>query len=101
MKKTRLISVIIDGLCAIVWSVNVICGLVSKAYLTSSFSFILDVLCAVCWIAAFVVRLVELRSLIRKIDKSRFVKLMPRGIGFFRAAESKRQNVQGFRRFYA
>ena len=62
MKKTRLISVIIDGLCAIVWSVNVICGLVSKAYLTSSFSFIIDVLCAVCWIAAFVLRLVELKK---------------------------------------
>lgn len=58
MKKTDIISIILNGLCALLLSGKVIYDFFNKTYPISSRTFILEALCAAAWIALFVMRLV-------------------------------------------
>ena len=65
MKKTSLTSVILFGICAVIWSVKAVLSLVGIIEYSSSVSDILitgDVLCALLWSAAFVWQLIRYRS---------------------------------------
>ena len=62
MKKTKRITLILYGLCAIVWTLRVIFGIVYKEYDYDSVFFILDVLTALIWIAAFIRWTIKYRS---------------------------------------
>lgn len=54
MKKPKRITVILYGLCAVIWILRVAFGVVNKEYDYDSIFFILNVLTALIWIAAFV-----------------------------------------------
>ncbi|MBQ8024895.1 MAG: hypothetical protein IJ259_00510 [Oscillospiraceae bacterium] len=54
MGKPKLVTVILCGLAATIWTVRAILGVVYQEYRDSVFWFILNVLCAVIWIAAFI-----------------------------------------------
>ncbi len=62
MKSPKLGTVILYGLCAVVWTVRVILGVVYKEYNDSVIFFVLNILCAVIWIAAFIKWLIKYRS---------------------------------------
>ncbi len=62
MKKTKLFTVILYGLCAVVWTLRVILDIVYKQYDSAFAFFILRVLTAFIWIAAFVRWLLKYRS---------------------------------------
>ena len=62
MNKTRLINVILFGLCAAIWSFKAIYVIINKPYPTTSFLSVLDVICAVVWIVAFIVSIKRYRS---------------------------------------
>ena len=54
MKKPKRITLVLYGLCAVIWSLRVIIGVMYKEYDYSFGFFILNVLAALVWIAAFV-----------------------------------------------
>lgn len=54
MKKPKRITLVLYGLCAFIWSLRVIVGIVYKEYAFSPGFVILNVLTALIWIAAFV-----------------------------------------------
>ena len=54
MKKPKRITLVLYGLCAVIWSLRVIIGVMYKEYDYSFGFFILNVLVALVWIAAFV-----------------------------------------------
>jgi uncharacterized membrane protein len=62
MKKPKLVTVILCGLAAAIWTVRAILGVVYQEYSDSVFWFVLNVLCAVIWIAAFIKWLIIYRS---------------------------------------
>ena len=70
MKKQKRITVILYGLCAVVWTLRVIFGVVCKEYDYDSVFFILNVLTALIWIAAFVRWMLKYRS--KKTDSDNF-----------------------------
>ena len=62
MKKPKPITLVLYGLCAVIWSLRVIIGVVYKEYDYSFDFFILNVLAALVWIAAFVKWMLKYRS---------------------------------------
>lgn len=47
-------NVVLDGLCAVLWTVRSIMGIATKEYQENTVFFILNAACAVLWIAAFI-----------------------------------------------
>lgn len=62
MKKTSCLSVILYGMCAIIWTVRVIVDIVLKTYNDSVFLFVLNIFCAVIWICSFFILLTRYLS---------------------------------------
>lgn len=62
MKKPKRITLVLYGLCAVIWSLGVIIGVMYKEYDYSFGFFILNVLAALVWIAAFVKWMLKYRS---------------------------------------
>ncbi len=62
MKKPKLITVIIFGLCTVIWIIRAIVGFVFKEYDDSVWLFVLDLVCAIIWVLAFVRWLIRYRS---------------------------------------
>ena len=62
MKKPKPITLVLYGLCAVIWSLRVIIGVVYKEYNCSFGFFTLNVLAALVWIAAFVKWMLKYRS---------------------------------------
>ena len=70
MKKPKLITLVLYGLCAVIWSLRVIIGVMYKEYDYSFGFFILNVLAALVWIAAFVKWMLKYRS--KKMNSDNF-----------------------------
>ncbi len=62
MKKPKRITLVLYGLCAVIWPLRVIIGVMYKEYDYSFGFFILNVLAALVWIAAFVKWMLKYRS---------------------------------------
>ena len=62
MKKPKRNTLVLYGLCAVIWSLRVIIGVMYKEYDYSFGFFILNVLAALVWIAAFVKWMLKYRS---------------------------------------
>ena len=62
MEKPKLVTVILYGLAASLWTVRAILGVAYQEYSDSVFWFVLNVLCAVIWIAVFIKWLIIYRS---------------------------------------
>ncbi len=62
MKKPSRMTVILVGMCAVIWIIRAIFDVVYRTYNDSVLGFVLIVLCAVIWIVAFVVNLKRYRS---------------------------------------
>ena len=62
MKKPKRITLVLYGLCAVIWSLRVIIGVMYKEYDYSFGFLILNVLAALVWIAAFVKWMLKYRS---------------------------------------
>ena len=62
MKNKKLINVILFGLCAVIWIIRVITGVVYKEYENSLWIFITNAVCAVIWVCTFIIYLVRYRS---------------------------------------
>ena len=54
MKKPKLSTVILYGLCAVMWIIRVIVGIIYKEFDDSVWFFILNVVCAIIWVFAFI-----------------------------------------------
>ena len=57
MKKISLLSVVLFGLCAVIWTIKAIYKVISMPYPTTPFLLFSDVVCAICWIVAFIIQL--------------------------------------------
>ena len=55
MKKGSVLSVILFGLCAVIWSIKAVYEIINTPYPTTPTLLTLDVVCAICWIVAFIV----------------------------------------------
>ena len=62
MERPKPGTVILFGVCAVIWTIRVIAGVVYKEYLDSVFWFSLNAVCAVIWIVVFVKWLRRYRS---------------------------------------
>ena len=63
MERPKLGTVILYGLCAVIWTARVILGVVyEKEYIASGFWLVLNILCAVIWIVAFIKWLIKYRQ---------------------------------------
>lgn len=62
MKEPKRITLVLYGLCAVIWTIRAILGVVYKEYDYSFGFFILNVLTALIWIAAFVKWMLKYRS---------------------------------------
>ena len=62
MKKPKRITVILCGVCAVVWTLRVVFGVVYQEYDYNFVSFLLNALTAFIWIAAFVRWMIKYRS---------------------------------------
>lgn len=64
MKKavTSRVTVIITAICAIIWSIVAVMGVIYQTYNDSVFLFALNILCAVLWTVDFFVNLKRYRS---------------------------------------
>ena len=62
MKKGSLISVILFGICAVIWSAKAVYEAINTPYPTTPTLLILDVACAICWIVAFMASIKRYRS---------------------------------------
>ena len=62
MKKPKRTTLVLYGLCAVIWSLRVIIGVMYKEYDYSFGFFIWNVLAALVWIAAFVKWMLKYRS---------------------------------------
>ncbi len=54
--------VVLDGLCAVLWTARTIIGIATKEYQENTVFFILNAACAVLWIAAFISWLIIYRK---------------------------------------
>lgn len=54
MKKVSVVTVVLYGLCAMMWTVRAILEIVYRTYQDSAFWFGMNVLCGVIWAAAFI-----------------------------------------------
>ncbi len=54
MKKTSRSTVILFGVCAVIWTVRAIFDVIYQTYNISVFTFVLNLICALLWIAAFI-----------------------------------------------
>lgn len=62
MKKPNRLSVILFGICAVIWTFRAILEVFYQTYRISVFWFVLNILCALVWIGAFIVNLKKYRS---------------------------------------
>jgi len=66
MKKGSIITVILFGLCAVIWSIRVLLDVIYRSFYNDSVITVLmcglNVLCAIIWIVAFVVQVKRYRS---------------------------------------
>ncbi len=62
MKKSSRSTVILFGVCAVIWTVRAILDVIYQTYSVSVFAFVLDLLCALLWIAAFIGNLKKYRA---------------------------------------
>ncbi|MCD7749381.1 MAG: hypothetical protein LUH42_04970 [Oscillospiraceae bacterium] len=62
MKKSKLLNVVLYGLCAVIWTVRVVVSVVCREYDYYVGIFSLNILVALIWIAAFVKWLLRYRS---------------------------------------
>lgn len=65
MKEKRaasLTSLILAGICAVIWTVRAILEIIFQTYRSSVFWFVLNLLCAVLWIVSFLVNFKRYRS---------------------------------------
>lgn len=65
MKEKRaasLTSLILEGICAVIWTVRAILEIIFRTYRSSVFWFVLNLLCAVLWIVSFLVNFKRYRS---------------------------------------
>ena len=62
MKEPKRTTLMLYGLCAVIWTLRVVFGVVYKEYDDDSAFFILNILTAVIWIAAFVKWTLRYRS---------------------------------------
>lgn len=62
MKKTRLLSVALCGMCAAIWTVNVVIWIVKRLYEDSMPVFLLNVVCSAIWVGAFIVNWMRYRN---------------------------------------
>lgn len=61
-KKQNKTTVVLFGICAVIWAVRVIIELVSGTYSDSLVLFCMNVLCTILWIICFFVNLKRYRS---------------------------------------
>ncbi len=47
-------NVVLDGLCAVLWTVRSIMGIATKEYQENTVFFVLNAICAVLWTLAFI-----------------------------------------------
>ena len=62
MKNPSRLTVILFGMCAVIWTIRAILDVAYQTYNDSVIWFVLNVLCAVIWIAVFVVTLKKYRA---------------------------------------
>ena len=62
MKNPSRLTVILFGMCAVIWTIRAILEVAHQTYNYSVFGFVVNVLCAVIWIALFVVTLKRYRA---------------------------------------
>ncbi len=62
VKKPSLLTVVLYGLCAVIWTLRAILEIAYQTYNDSVFWFVMNMLCAVIWIVAFIVNLKRYRS---------------------------------------
>ena len=62
MKKGSVLSVILFGLCAVIWSIKAVYEIINTPYPTTPTLLTLDVICAVCWIVAFIVQIIRYKK---------------------------------------
>ena len=62
MKKPDRLTVILFGVCAVLWTIRAVYEVAHQTYNDSVFWFILNVLCSVIWIAAFIAYLKRYRA---------------------------------------
>lgn len=60
--KPNKATVVIYGVCAVIWTIRAIFEIAYQTFNDSVFWFLLNVLCAVVWIAAFIVNMKKYRS---------------------------------------
>lgn len=62
MKKISRSTVILFGVCAVIWTARAVVDVFNQIYNESVFLFMLDWLCALLWVAAFIGWLKKYRS---------------------------------------
>ena len=62
MKKPKVYTLILYGLCAVAWTLRVVFGIINKEYDSDSVFFILNVLITLIWIAALIRWTMKYRS---------------------------------------
>ncbi|MBP5660094.1 MAG: hypothetical protein J6X08_02040 [Lachnospiraceae bacterium] len=63
MKKQKRILTVIFGLCAVIWVINAVIGIVEKEYLDKGSNFIFYAVMAVAWIVIFILHVVQYRKM--------------------------------------
>ncbi len=53
-RTVKKVNVVLDGLCAVLWTVRTIIGIATKEYEENTVFFILNAACAVLWTLAFI-----------------------------------------------
>ena len=62
MKKPSVITLILFGLCAVLWSARCVADVICGEFRDPDVLFPMNVFCAAAWIAAFVLQLIRYRS---------------------------------------
>lgn len=66
MKKQNLISGIIYGICAVIWTTKSILDIIYQTHHDSVLGYVLNILCAMVWMAAFLLSMKRYRSTKKK-----------------------------------
>lgn len=61
-KASLLLSVVLYGLCAVIWSIKAVYVVISTPSPTTSFLLASDIPCAIIWIAAFIVQIIRYKN---------------------------------------
>lgn len=62
MKKPKRSTIILYGLCAVIWTLRAIFAVIYREYDDSVFLFVLNILCSVIWLVTFIKWLIIYRS---------------------------------------